>query len=89
MSATQRKRPSDAELEKLADLIEGDDFDLSNWTPRPGRPRLDPAATEHAPRIAVRIPVSLRRRVERKARTEGRTLSQVVRALLEGYADRR
>jgi hypothetical protein len=89
MSATARKRPSRDELERLADEIEGDEFNLSGWMPRPGRPRLDPASTEHAPRLAVRIPASLRRRVERKARTEGRTLSQVVRALLEGYADNR
>jgi hypothetical protein len=89
MSATAKKRPSHAELEGLADWIEGDEFTLSGWTPRPGRPRLDPASTEHAPRLAVRIPASLRRRVERKARTEGRTVSQVVRALLDAYAGHR
>lgn len=88
MSA-EKKRLSEAEMARLADWIESDDFSLSGWTPRPGRPPLDPASTEHAPRLAVRIPVSLRLRVERKARTEGKTLSQVVRALLEGYAGRR
>ena len=84
--STKRAMPSEAELERLADEIESEAFDLTGWTPRPGRPPLDAASTEHAPRIAVRIPASLRRRVEHKARTEGRTLSQVVRALLEGYA---
>lgn len=85
MSA-QHARPSEAELDRLADEIESEAFDLRGWTPRPGRPRLDPKSAEHAPRIAVRIPASLRRRVEQRAQTEGRTLSEVVRALLERYA---
>ena len=85
MSA-ERATPSEAELDRLADEIGSEAFDLTGWTPRPGRPPLDAASTEHAPRIAVRIPASLRRRVEHKAGTEGRTLSQVIRTLLEGYA---
>lgn len=84
--STTKARPTEAELDRLADEIEREGFDLRGWTPRPGRPRLEAESVEHAPRIAVRIPASLRRRVEQKAQTEGRTLSQVVRALLERYA---
>jgi predicted DNA binding CopG/RHH family protein len=76
-----------ADIERLADHIEREDFDLSTWVPRPGRPRLDPAAISHAPRIAVRVPESLRLRVASRAAAEGRTVSQVVRVLLEQYAE--
>jgi len=77
-----------ADIERLADELESDDFDLSTWEMRPrvlGRPALEPSSNEHSPRIAVRIPASLRGRVELRARAEGRSLSQVVRGLLEDY----
>ncbi len=44
------------------------------------------AATEHSPRIAVRIPEALRDDVVMRATAEGKNLSQVVRGLLEDYA---
>ena len=78
---------TEADIERLADQIEGKDFDLSTWAPRRGRPSLDPTANSHAPRIAVRVPESLRRRVASRAAAEGRTVSQVVRVLLERYAE--
>ncbi|MBI2780957.1 MAG: hypothetical protein HYX55_04045 [Chloroflexi bacterium] len=80
------RRLTEADIEKLADEIESTDFELSTWTTRPGRPRLDGRATEHSPRIAVRVPESLRRRVLRRATAEGETVSRVVRRLLEEYA---
>jgi predicted HicB family RNase H-like nuclease len=73
-----------ADLERLADEAEAG-YDLSTWKPWPGRPRLDPAATDHSPRIAVRVPGRLHRRVTSKAAREGRSVSQVVRGLLEDY----
>lgn len=80
------RRLTEADIEKLADEIESPTFDISTWTSRPGRPRLEKAATEHSPRIAVRVPHSLHRRVTRRATAEGETLSRVVRRLLEEYA---
>lgn len=75
---------TEADVERLADEFEVG-FDLSTWEPRPGRPRLDPNAADHAPRIAVRVPASLHARVASRAAAEGRSVSQVVRALLDEY----
>lgn len=61
-------------------------LDLSTWTTRRGRPPLDAAAGKHAPRIAVRVPREVHARVVARAASEGRTISEVVRALLERYA---
>jgi Ribbon-helix-helix protein, copG family. len=77
---------TEADIERLADEAERG-FDLSTWEPRPGRPRLEPSATEHSPRIAVRVPESLHRRVRSRAAGEGQTVSRVVRRLLEEYAE--
>ena len=76
---------TEADLERLADEAERG-FDLSTWAPGPGRPRLERGATEHSPRIAVRVPASLHRRVRSRAAGEGQTVSRVVRRLLEEYA---
>ena len=76
---------SEADLERLASSVEHD-LDISSWKPRPGRPPLDSTATAHAPRIAVRVPSDVHRRVVARASREGRSLSEVVRELLEGYA---
>ncbi len=61
-------------------------FDLSKWKPRPGRPPLGDTAGGHSPRIEARVPEALHRRVSARAAREGRTVSQVVRRLLEEYA---
>lgn len=61
-------------------------FELSRWGPRRGRPRLDPEATGHSPRITARVSPSLYERATRRAVSEGRTMSEVVRDLLEDYA---
>ena len=51
-----------------------------------GRPPLSVDAEAHSPRIAVRVPADLHRRVHEKAGAEGRNVSEVLRELLEGYA---
>lgn len=76
---------SEADVERLATMVEGD-FDISAWKPRRGRPPLDAADGAHAPRIAVRVPGDVHRRVVARATREGRSISEVVRELLEGYA---
>ena len=76
------------DIERLADEAERG-FDLSKWVHRRGRRPLDVAATEHSPRIAVRVPARLHRRVSSRAAAEGRTVSEVVRDLLESYVGER
>lgn len=76
---------SEADVKRLAEKAERG-FDLSRWSPRGGRPPLDPTATGHSPRVTVRVPPALHARASRRASGEGRTLSEVVRALLEDYA---
>jgi hypothetical protein len=73
------------DIERLADRFERG-FDLSHWGPRRGRPRLDPEATGHSPRVTARVSPSLYERATQRAVSEGRTMSAVVRDLLEEYA---
>jgi len=80
-------RLTEADIERLADKLEAG-VDLSRWVPRPvGRPHLEPESGEHSPKIEVRVPASLHRRVRARAAADGRTVSQVVRGLLEEYVD--
>lgn len=76
---------SAADLDRLASSVEHD-LDLASWTPRRGRPTLSDVAGAHSPRIAVRVPEDLHRRAVARAASEGRSMSEVVRDLLEGYA---
>ena len=76
---------SEADVDRIAAEAE-DGFDLSNWKPRRGRPSLSATAGTHSPRIEARIPESLHRRVSKRAAEEGKTVSAVVRRLLEDYA---
>jgi hypothetical protein len=87
MDVTTRsgRRLTDADLDALADQAEHG-FDLLAWRPRPGRPRLDPATTAHAPRLSVRVPAPVRDRLAARAAREGRTVSEVLRTLIEAYA---
>jgi hypothetical protein len=77
---------TDADLDALAAEAEKG-FDPASLRLRPGRPCLDAAATEHSPRLSVRVPAGLRDRAAARAASEGRTISQVLRSLLEAYAD--
>jgi predicted HicB family RNase H-like nuclease len=74
-----------SEIDQLAAEAERG-FDLSTWAPRRGRPPLGATAGAHSPRIAVRIPEDLHRRAMKRAAEEGRSISDVVRELLERYA---
>lgn len=73
-----------ADLERMADEAERG-FDPSTFRHSRGRPALEAGASD-SPRIAVRLPQSLHRRVATRAAEEGRSVSEVVRDLLEGYA---
>lgn len=75
------------DIDALANAAESG-FNLSTWRQRrgAGRPPLDVEDDEFpSPRIAVRVPRSLHRRVTLRAEKEHRTLSDVVRSLLESY----
>ena len=76
---------SEADVDRVASRAEAG-LDLSKWAPRRGRPALDATAREVSPRIAVRVPRVLHRRVTDRATREGRTVSEVVRDLLADYA---
>jgi hypothetical protein len=76
---------SEADLDRLAARVENG-LDLSAWAPRRGRPSLDATVGAHSPRIAVRVPKALHHRVAERAAREGRSMSDVVRDLLESYA---
>jgi predicted DNA binding CopG/RHH family protein len=77
---------TDADLDRMAAEAEAG-FDLSTWKRRTGRPSLgatNPGA--HSPRITTRVPEELRARVASRATREGKSVSAVIRELLEGYA---
>ena len=83
---TKHGKPMSAgDLDRLADEAEAG-FDLSTWKPRPGRPSLSAQPGTHSPRIEARVPEALHRRVSARAASEGKTVSAVLRHLLEEYA---
>jgi dUTPase len=84
---TRNGRPvTDAELDRMADEAEAG-YDLSTWKRRPGRPSLSANNTSaHSPRLSTRVPEELRARVASRASAEGKSVSDVMRHLLEGYA---
>ncbi len=85
----QGRAISDADLDRMAAEAEAG-FDLSTWKPRPGRPSLGASRIgEHSPRLATRVPAELRDEVAFYASAEGRSISEVIRTLLEGYVQQR
>lgn len=73
-----------ADVDRIAAKLEAG-FPASAWKPRPGRPHLALDGNAHSPRIAVRVPEKLREQVLARAKTEGKSLSQTLRGLLEEY----
>src|SRR5688572_18242869 len=53
---------------------------------RRGRPSLERRLAVDSPRVAVRVPWRIHRAANARAATERRTISEVVRELLEAYA---
>jgi hypothetical protein len=83
--ARNGKHLSAADLDRMADDAEAG-YDLSTWKPRPGRPSLSAQPGTHSPRIEARVPEALHRRVSARAASEGKSVSAVLRHLLEEYA---
>jgi dUTPase len=77
---------TDTDLDRMAVEAESG-YDLSTWKRRPGRPSLNRINTNaHSPRITTRVPEELRAKVASRASSEGKSVSAVMRSLLEGYA---
>lgn len=72
------------EIRRLADRAEAG-YDLSKWSPRRGRPPLVTDAIAHSPQIAARLPADLHRRFVERVTEEDRTVSDVIRSLVQGY----
>ena len=84
--ATKSGREVSADdLDRLARKADAG-FDLSIWTRRRGRPSLSAEVGVHSPRIEARVPEALHRRVSARAAREGKSVSAVIRQLLEEYA---
>jgi len=80
---------TDADLERMAAEAEAG-FDLSTWKRRPGRPALGADdASGHSPRVGTRVPAELRDSVAHYAEADGKTVSEVIRELLEDYVAER
>jgi hypothetical protein len=77
---------TDDDVDRLVAAAEAG-FDTSTLKARRGRPFLDASATEHSPRLTVRVPATLRDQVSARAASEGRTVSDVLRALLQAYVE--
>ncbi|NJD26977.1 MAG: hypothetical protein FIA92_01625 [Chloroflexi bacterium] len=78
------RRLTEADLQRLADEIESEDFDISTRKPWPGHGRLGLRTTPRK-RISVRVPAVLHCHVNAKATADGRSVSEVGRNLLEDY----
>lgn len=84
-----RRVVTDADLERMAAEAETG-FDLSTWKRRPGRPSLGGVRDGgHSPRLVTRVPEELRDEVAFHASAEGRSVSEVMRGLLEDYVAQR
>lgn len=84
---------TDEDLDRMADEAEAG-YDLREWKPLPwrGRPSLSTgpvAPGTHSPRVATRIPIELRQELLVYATREGKTMSQLLRGLLEDYVRER
>jgi hypothetical protein len=63
---------------------------MPTWKRRPGRPPLGGTRTGvHSPRLVTRVPAELRDEVTFYASAEGKSVSEVIRRLLEIYVAQR
>ena len=84
MKTRSGRELSDADIERLAAQAEGG-VDLARWRPRKGRPSIGTAEGGSSPRIGARVSEDVYRRASSRAAAEGKSISQVVRDLLDGY----
>ena len=73
---------TDADFERMADDVATRDFDLSKLTRLPGRPLMGKAVAEVVP---VRIEPSVVKSIDRRAKKEGTTRSDIIRQAINSY----
>ena len=75
---------NDSDIQRMADDVATRDFDLSKFTRLPGRPLMGKAVAEVVP---VRIEPSIVKSIDRRAKKEGTTRSDIIRQAITNYLD--
>ena len=73
---------NDSDIQRIADDVATRDFDLSKFTRLPGRPLMGKAVAEVVP---VRIEPSVVKSIDRRAKKEGTTRSDIIRQAITNY----
>ena len=73
---------TDLDIQRMADDVATRDFDLSKFTRLPGRPLMGKAVAEVVP---VRIEPSVVKSIDRRAKKEGTTRSDIIRQAITNY----
>ena len=73
---------TDLDIRRMADDVATRDFDLSKFTRLPGRPLMGKAVAEVVP---VRIEPSVVKSIDRRAKKEGTTRSDIIRQAINSY----
>jgi len=73
---------TDSDIRRIAEDVATRDFDLSKFTRLPGRPLMGKAVAEVVP---VRIEPSIVKSIDRRARKEGTTRSDIIRQAIKIY----
>jgi hypothetical protein len=73
---------TDKDFERMADDVATRDFDLSKLTRLPGRPLMGKAVAEVVP---VRIEPAVVKSIDRRAKKEGTTRSDIIRQAINSY----
>ena len=73
---------TDLDIQRMADDVATRDFDLSKFTRLPGRPLIGKAVAEVVP---VRIEPSIVKSIDRRAKKEGTTRSDIIRQAITNY----
>ena len=73
---------TDEDFERMADDVATRDFDLSKLTRLPGRPLMGKTVAEVVP---VRIEPAVVKSIDRRAKKEGTTRSDIIRQAINSY----
>ena len=76
------KTVTDKEIDRIADEVASRDFDLSKLTRLPGRPLMGKAVAQVVP---VRIEPAIVKSIDRRAKKEGTTRSDIIRQAINTY----
>ena len=73
---------TDLDIQRMADDVATRDFNLSKFTRLPGRPLMGKAVAEVVP---VRIEPSIVKSIDRRAKKDGTTRSDIIRQAINSY----